>query len=85
MVIESDYCGFKIEVVAVHVEGAWDAKIRISRILPAVTACAGLLTCRKPIAQVAEERGAACARQLDRSALALVMPHAPAVRASHHQ
>ena len=63
MVVESDYCGFKIEVVAVRAEGAWDAKIRISRMLSAATACAGVLTCRKPTAQVAEERGAACARQ----------------------
>jgi hypothetical protein len=63
MVIESNYRGYRIEVVAVHVEGAWDATIRIYRMLSPATRCAGHLTCRKPIAKVVEASGAVCARQ----------------------
>jgi hypothetical protein len=63
MTIESDYRGYRIEVVAFQVEGAWDAEVKIHRAQAKATTCAGRLTCRKPIAQVAEERGAVCARQ----------------------
>jgi hypothetical protein len=63
MMVESDYRGYRIEVIAIDVEGAWDAEVNIRRALSKATACAGRLTCRKPTAQVAEERGAVCARQ----------------------
>ena len=63
MIIESDYRGYRFEVVAFKTEGAWDADVRIRRTLSATTVCAGHLTCRKPAADVAEASGAVCARQ----------------------
>jgi hypothetical protein len=63
MIVESDYRGYRIEVIAFKIEGGWDADVRIRRALSARTACAGHLTCRKPTADVAEESGALCARQ----------------------
>lgn len=63
MMVEADYRGYWIEVVAFEVEGAWDAEVKIHRTLSKATACAGRLTCRRPTAKVAEERGAVCARQ----------------------
>jgi hypothetical protein len=61
--VESDYRGYRIEVVAYQVEGVWDGDIRIRSAQSKATACAGLLSCRRPTAKVAEERGVACARQ----------------------
>ena len=63
MIVESDYRGYRIEVVAFQSEGGWDADVRIRRTAFTRTTCAGHLTCRKPTAQVAEQSGAACARQ----------------------
>ncbi len=63
MIVESDYRGYQFEVVAFQVEGAWDADVRIRRTPSKVMTCAGRLTCRKPTAEVAEERGALCARR----------------------
>ena len=63
MMVESDYCGYRIEVVAFEIEGAWDAEVKIRRMLSKATACAGHLTCRKPTAKVAEQRGAVCAHE----------------------
>src|SRR5690242_3622902 len=60
MVVESAYRGYRIEVVAVRVEGAWDAEVTIHQTLSGETACMGRLSCRKPTAEIAEERGAAC-------------------------
>jgi hypothetical protein len=60
--VKSDYRGYQIEVVACRVKDAWDADVRIRRTSSKASACAGRLTCRKPTAQVAEERGAVCAR-----------------------
>ena len=61
MIVEADYRGYQTEVVAFEVEGVWDADVRIHRARS--TACAGRLTCRKPTAEGAEERGTVCARQ----------------------
>jgi hypothetical protein len=61
MVVESADRGYQIEVVAFRVEDAWDADVRIRRTSSKAAACAGRLTCRKPTAKVAEERGP-CAR-----------------------
>jgi hypothetical protein len=33
MLIETDYRGHRIEVTAQHVDGAWDAEVRIRRTL----------------------------------------------------
>ena len=63
MIVESDYRGYRIEVIAVQIEGAWDTDVRIRQTSSRATTCAGRLTCRKPTAQVAEERGAVCARE----------------------
>ena len=63
MVVESAYRGYQIEMVAFRVEDAWDADVRIRPTSSKAAACAGRLTCRKPTAKVAEERGAVCARQ----------------------
>ena len=63
LMVESDYRGYRIEVVAVEAEGAWDAEVRIHRTQSTAAACAGRLTCRKQTAEGAEERGAVCARE----------------------
>jgi hypothetical protein len=63
MVIESDYRGYRIEVIAVAIEGGWDADVRIRRTPSRVTMCAGHLSCIKPTAEVAEQSGALCARR----------------------
>ena len=63
MAIESDYRGYRIEVIARESEGGWDANVKIRRAPSKSTTCAGHLSCRKPTAKVAEERGAECARQ----------------------
>ena len=63
MMVESDYRGYRIEVVAFENEGGWDADVRIRRTPSQATACAGHLSCRKPTAKIAEESGAVSARQ----------------------
>src|SRR5215475_14193674 len=63
MIVDSDYRGYRIEVVAFQSEGGWDADVRIRRTVSTRTTCAGHLTCRKPTARVAEQSGAVCARQ----------------------
>jgi hypothetical protein len=62
MITESDYRGYRIEVVAFQIEGTWDADVRIRCTPSKAMMCAGRLTCRKPTPEVAEQRGAACAR-----------------------
>jgi hypothetical protein len=63
MIIEPDYRGYRIEVIAFKNEGGWDADVRIRRTPSTTTMCAGHLSCRKPSAEVAEKSGALCARQ----------------------
>ena len=63
MVVESAYRGYRIAVVAVHVEGAWDAEVTIHQPPSDGTACMRRLTCRKPNAKIAEAHDAACARE----------------------
>lgn len=63
MMVESAYHGYRIEVAALPVDGAWDAEVLIRRTPSTTTACAGHLSCRALTAQTAEERGAAAARQ----------------------
>jgi hypothetical protein len=41
MIVESDYRGYRFEVVAFEIEGAWDADVRIRRKPSARSACAG--------------------------------------------
>jgi len=46
----ADCRGFRIEVTAQHVEGAWDAKVRIRRTLSEEEPHVEVVTCRKPAA-----------------------------------
>jgi len=57
LLIEPDYRGHRIEVNAQHVDGAWNAEVRIRRILYDGKPHVEIVTCRKPTAKVAEERG----------------------------
>ena len=63
MIVESDYRGHRIEVLAVQVHGAWDAEVRIRRTLSEAKPHVERVTCRKPTAKVAEERGVVYARR----------------------
>ena len=63
MLIESDYRGHRIEVTAQHVDGAWDAEVRVRRTFTEDKPHVEIVTCRKPTAAVAEERGVIYARR----------------------
>jgi hypothetical protein len=63
MIVDSDYRGYRIEVIAFESEGGWDADVRIRRTPSRATMCAGHLSCTKPSAEVAEQSGAVCARR----------------------
>jgi hypothetical protein len=63
MIIEPDYRGYRIEVIAFANKDGWDADVRIWRTPSRTTTCAGRLSSRKPSAEVAEKSGALCARQ----------------------
>ena len=63
MIVESDYRGFRIEAVAVEVQGAWDAEVRILGMLSEAKARVEHLICRRPTAKVAEQRGVLRARR----------------------
>ncbi len=63
MIVEPTYKGYRIEVNAQHVDGAWDAEVRIRRLFSEEKPHVETITCRKPTAQVAEERGAVYARR----------------------
>jgi hypothetical protein len=79
MIVESDYRGFRIEVVAVQVDGSWGAEVRIRHMPSEGRAHVGRLTCRDATAKVAEVRAARAARRwvdayLTASGLVLVAP-----------
>ena len=63
LLIETDYRGHRIEVTAQHVDGAWDAEIRVRRMFSEDKPHVEVITCRKPTAEVAEERGVIYARR----------------------
>jgi len=63
MIVESDYRGFRIEAVAVQVEGAWDAEVRILGMLAEAKARVEHLICRRPTAKIAEQRAVMRARR----------------------
>jgi len=44
-------------VTAQHVDGAWDVEVRVRRILSEMKPNVEVVTCRKPTAKVAEQRG----------------------------
>jgi hypothetical protein len=63
MIVEPAYKGYRIEVYAERVDGAWDATVRIRRILSDDKVHVEVLTCRKVKAELAETRGAIWARR----------------------
>jgi hypothetical protein len=75
MIVESDYRGFRIEVVAVHVDGAWGAEVRIRPTLSEAKARVGRMSCRNATAKVAETRAVAAARRwVDQHAVVEQLP-----------
>ena len=62
-VIEPDYRSYRIEITAVRVAGAWDARIRVRRTFGDMQPHIEVVTCRKPTAKAAEERAAVYARR----------------------
>ena len=63
LLVERDYKGFRIEVNAQHADGAWDVEVRIRRTLSEAKPHVERVTCRKPTAMVAEQRGVIYARR----------------------
>jgi hypothetical protein len=63
MIVVSDYRGFRIEIVAQLVDGAWNAGVRIRRTLSDEKPHVEQVTCRKPTAIEAQERGEVWARR----------------------
>ena len=63
MIVETDYRGYRIEVTAQHVDGAWDAEIRVRRTFTEDKPHVERVTCRKPAGTVAEQRGMIYARR----------------------
>jgi hypothetical protein len=63
MMVTPDYRGFRIEIVAQLVDGAWNAGVRIRRSLSEMKPHVEQVTCRKATAMEAEERGEVWARR----------------------
>jgi hypothetical protein len=63
VIVESDYRGHRIEVIAQYVDNAWNAEIRIRRTLTEDKPHVEVITYRKPTATVAEQRGVIYARR----------------------
>jgi len=57
VIVEPDYRGHRIEVTAEHVDGAWDAEVRIRRTFSEDKPRVEVVTCRTPTAKAAEKRG----------------------------
>jgi hypothetical protein len=57
VVIVADYRGFRLEIVAQFVEGAWNAGVRIRRTLSDMKPHVEQVTCRKATAIEAEQAG----------------------------
>ena len=57
LLIESDYRGYRIEVIAQRVDGAWDAEVRIRRTLSEAKPHVERVTCRKPTARWPKSAG----------------------------
>jgi hypothetical protein len=63
MIVVTYYQQFRIEVVPIFMDGAWDADISIRRTLSDERAQAEHVNCRKATAIEAAERGQVCARR----------------------
>ena len=57
MIVESSYRGYRIEVNAELVDGAWDATVRLRRVLTDDKPYVERVTCRKVNAELAERLG----------------------------
>jgi hypothetical protein len=57
MIVVPDYRGFRIEIVAQLVDGAWNAGVRIRRPLSEMKPHVEQVTCRRPTAIEAQESG----------------------------
>lgn len=63
MIVEPIYKGHRIEVYAERVDGAWDATVRIRRVLTDDKPYVKRVTCRELSAELAETRAAIWARR----------------------
>jgi hypothetical protein len=63
MIVEPVYKGHRIEVYAERVDGAFDATVRIRRVLTDDKPYVERVTCRKLSAELAETRAAIWARR----------------------
>ena len=69
MVVVSDYRGYRLEIVAQEVDKAWNAGLRIRRVLSDMKPHVEQMTCRKGAAIEAEQAGELWARRwVDRHA-----------------
>ena len=69
LIVVHDYRGFRLEIVAQFVDGAWNAGVRIRRTLSEMKPHVEQVTCRKPTAIEAEQPGDVWARRwIDRHA-----------------
>jgi hypothetical protein len=57
VIVVPDYRGFRIEIVAQYVDGAWNAGVRIRRALSEMKPHVEQVTCRRPSAMEAEQSG----------------------------
>jgi hypothetical protein len=63
MLVFQDYRGYRIEIVAQLVDGAWNAGVRIRRTLSELKPHVQQVTCRKSTALEAEQAGELWARR----------------------
>ena len=63
MIVEPDYCGFRIQVDAVAADGRWNADVRIRRILSSDKPHVERVTCYKLTAAHAEHAAEIWARR----------------------
>jgi hypothetical protein len=63
MVVVSDYRGYRLEIVAQEVDRAWNADVRIRRVLSEMKPHVQQVTCRKTTAIEAEQAGELWARR----------------------
>ena len=69
MLIVSDYRHHRIEVNAERAGGAWNAAVRVRRVVSDEKPHVETITCRKPTASAAEQAGEVWARRwVDRNA-----------------
>jgi hypothetical protein len=63
MIVVHDYCGFRIQIDAIAVDGRWNAEVRMRRILTQEQPHVETVTCFTLTAKHAEWAGEICARR----------------------